>query len=388
MGRLIQALQAAPCLKGETLMESFIWDKNFVTGLTEVDLQHHHLVDVINRFGDLLTQPEGVTFDDIEHVFGELAAYAQYHFNEEESLMNTTGLDLRHVEYHRHEHANFLQEVTQMHTAIERDNPDTAKPLLMFLIDWLAYHILGSDQCMAKQVIAVRAGQTAAEAYLAEERIKEGAVEPLLRALNGLFRQVSERNRELLQLNQTLETRVAKRTEELAIANLQLEEIALTDVLTGLPNRRHAMRRLEQAWKESFIENTPLACMMIDADGFKQVNDSYGHEAGDEVLRQLSRNLRHTVRTDDIVCRLGGDEFFVICPRTTLAGAAQIAEKMRLTIAAIRMPAGKGEWRGSISIGVTERKAGMDHFEELIKAADEGVYAAKKNGRNCVSINF
>jgi hemerythrin len=274
-----------------------------------------------------------------------------------------------------------------MHAGISPENPDSAKPLLKFLIYWLAYHILGSDQSMAKQVVAIQSGQSAAEAYLAEERMKEGAVEPLLHALNGLFKQVSERNRELLQLNQTLEARVVERTKELAVANRQLEEIALTDVLTGLPNRRDAMRCLGLAWKEAEKEDAPLACMMIDADGFKQVNDNYGHDAGDEVLRQLARNLRYSVRTDDIVCRLGGDEFFVICPRTQLDGAAQLAEKIRLAIAALRVPTGSGEWRGSISIGVAVRKAGMSHFEELIKAADEGVYCAKKNGRNCVSVS-
>jgi hemerythrin len=368
-------------------MESFQWDKHFVTGLAKVDEQHHHLVDVINQFGELLTQRAGVAFDDIERVFGKLTAYAHYHFTEEELLMNEAGIDPRHLEPHRQEHINFLQEVTLMHNAVAPENTDKSKPLLKFLIYWLAYHILGSDQSMARQIAAIRSGQSAADAYQAEGSIKEeGAVEPLLRALNGLFRQVSERNRELLQLNQTLEARVAERTRDLAIANRQLEEIASTDVLTGLPNRRQAMRRLEQAWKESDKEGIPLACMMVDADGFKQINDNFGHDAGDEVLRQLSRELRHSVRTDDVVSRLGGDEFLVICPGTPQDGAVRLAEKLRLAIAALRVPAGSGEWRGSISIGVAVRKVGMSIIEELIKAADEGVYAAKKNGRNCVAI--
>jgi len=367
-------------------MESFVWDQHFVTGLTEVDLQHHHLVDVINKFGELLTQPQGVAFDDIEKVFGELAEYAKYHFTEEESLMDKAGVDQRHCEHHRIEHVKFFEEVAQMHAAISRDNPDTAKPLLKFLIYWLAYHILGSDQSLAKQITAIRAGKTANEAYLAEERMKEGAVEPLLHALNGLFKQVSERNRELQLLNQTLEARVEERTMELAAANQRLQEIALTDVLTGLPNRRFAMRRLEQAWEESKSENSPLACMMIDADGFKQVNDNHGHDAGDEVLRQLSRNLRYVVRNDDIVCRLGGDEFLVICPRTPLDGAHQLAEKLCREVAAMRVRVGTGEWSGSISIGVAVRKSEMGNFEALIKAADEGVYTAKKNGRSCVAV--
>ncbi|MFH0934879.1 MAG: bacteriohemerythrin [Pseudomonadota bacterium] len=367
-------------------MESFVWDEHFVTGLAEVDKQHHRLVDVINQFGDLLTQPENIPFDKVETVFGELAAYAQYHFAEEEMLMDTQNVDQRHVDHHKHEHVNFLQEVTQLHAAISPQKPEKAKSLLNFLIYWLAYHILGSDQCMAKQVKSIRNGLSAAEAYLAEERMKEGAVEPLLHALNGLFRQVSERNRELLLLNQTLETRVTERTAELAVVNRQLEEMALTDVLTGLPNRRHAMRRLEQIWEESKRNDLPLACMMIDADGFKQVNDNFGHDAGDEVLRQLSRHLGYTVRTDDIVCRLGGDEFLVICPRTPLEGAKQLSDKLCREVAAMRVRAGAGEWRGSVSIGVAARNADMADFEALIKAADEGVYCAKKNGRGCVAV--
>ena len=144
---------------------------------------------------------------------------------------------------------------------------------MKFLIYWLAYHILGSDQSMARQIRAIRAGHTPADAYLTEERMKEGAVEPLLRALNGLFRQVSERNRELLQLNQTLEARVEERTRELAAANEQLEIIALTDVLTGLPNRRHAMRCLDQAWKQS-------------------VKRKYAHGMHDDRCRRLQADQR------------------------------------------------------------------------------------------------
>jgi hemerythrin len=92
------------------------------------------------------------------------------------------------------------------------------------------------------------------------------------------------------------------------------------------------------------------------------------------------------VRNDDIVCRLGGDEFLVICPRTPLEGAKQLAEKLCREVSAMRVRAGTGEWRGSISIGVAVRKAEMSNFEALIKAADDGVYCAKKNGRSCVGI--
>jgi len=125
-------------------------------------------------------------------------------------------------------------------------------------------------------------------------------------------------------------------------------------------------------------------CMMIDADHFKEVNDTYGHDAGDLVLRELATALKHAVRSDDIVCRLGGDEFFIICPQTDKAGGMHFAETICQSIAALRVPTGDGAWQGSVSIGVAARSDEMDNLDELMKLADEGVYLAKKAGKNCV----
>lgn len=364
-------------------MKSFHWDKHFETGLETVDQQHHVLVDLINRFGELLTQADSVPFEEIEAVFVKLVAYTQYHFTEEENMMQSVGLDPRYIDMHKQLHLDFLQEVVTTHEAV-LERHETAGRLLKLLTYWLAFHILGTDQSMARQVTAIQAGQTPESAYLAEKEMKEGATEPLLVALNGLFQQVSERNRELLELNRTLEAKVAERTHALSEANQLLEELAMTDVLTGLPNRRHAMARLAQAWNVSMQDGSPVACMMIDADGFKQINDNYGHDAGDEVLRQLSMELRHAVRTDDIVCRLGGDEFLILCPDTSLEGAILVANKMREKVANLRVPVQGGEWIGSVSVGVAVSTTDMQNPEDLIKAADEGVYIAKRNGRNRV----
>ena len=176
------------------------------------------------------------------------------------------------------------------------------------------------------------------------------------------------------------------KTLALSKANQKLGELALTDVLTGLSNRRYAMQNLKRLWGESIENNFPLACMMIDADGFKKVNDSYGHDAGDVVLCQLATELKDIVRTDDIVCRLGGDEFFIICPDTNEEGAMNIANIVHAKISLMTVKVADGVWHGSISIGVAVKTDSMKNLEELIKAADLGVYAAKSAGKNCVRI--
>jgi hemerythrin len=238
---------------------------------------------------------------------------------------------------------------------------------------------------MALLIAAIRQGKSQHQAYLAAQQGRDPATTMLLRSMTTLFNEVTDSNRALIELNQTLESRIADRTSELLSLNQQLESMALTDVLSGLPNRRHALRCFEQLWQESSHNKTPLACMMIDADGFKAINDNYGHEAGDEVLRQLARCLKNSVRNDDTVCRLGGDEFLILCGQTNLAGAMTSAEKLRQAVAALRVPAGNGVWIGSVSAGVAERTPSLETFEELLKLADNAVYVAKEKGRNCVA---
>ena len=165
---------------------------------------------------------------------------------------------------------------------------------------------------MSRQVKQVQAGVDPKTAYEREEKKQDSSTEPLLKALNGLFEQVSDRNKELLELNQCLEDKVKERTKQLSKANKQLEELSLTDPLTQLPNRRCAIRKLKAYWQESTYNQEPLVCIMIDADNFKQVNDSAGHDAGDRLLVELAQTLNDSFRSDDLVCRLGGDEFFVI----------------------------------------------------------------------------
>jgi len=330
-------------------------------------------------------QGQDVSHDDMTAVVQSLSAYARFHFHEEEAMMHRVGLNNLQIARHHQDHVNFLNDVEKMYAEVSADKPDTPRLILKFLTNWLVYHILGVDMSMARQVSAIMQDQPATEGVIAEEPLYGGPVKILLNAMHELYRQLSERNIALNELNLTLEAKVEERTEQLSKANRSLEEMAMTDVLTGLPNRRHALRSLGQEWTKSLRSGTHLSCLIIDADGFKLINDSFGHDAGDEVLRVLAQQISNSTRSGDDVCRLGGDEFLVICPNTSLEVALQIAERIRLDVAALHVRSGQGMWTGSCSIGVASRTPTMTSQNELIKVADEGLYLAKGMGRNCVA---
>ena len=366
-------------------MNAFRWDPCFLTGLPTVDEQHHYLVDIISQFGGALMRPIGASAAEIETLFDELKRYTLYHFQEEEALMTNSGVYPSHIAHHRQEHTQFVQDVIHMHSELDGDDRKAATALLNFLSNWLAFHILGTDRLMAWLMRAAQFGTSYEDAMEAFQKTRDPATATLLHAMSQLVNQASERGRALFELNQTLEACVVERTKALSELNQRLETIAMTDVLTGLPNRRQALQVLEYEWQTSTASGAPLACMMIDADGFKKINDTCGHDAGDAVLRELARCLQDAVRNDDVVCRLGGDEFLIICALTPLEGALLTAEKVRHEVSELRVAAGNGFWIGSISVGVAVRHSAMSCFDALLKAADDGVYAAKANGRNCVA---
>ncbi|GBD36723.1 Response regulator PleD [bacterium HR36] len=173
-------------------------------------------------------------------------------------------------------------------------------------------------------------------------------------------------------------------TAELAIANRKLQDAALTDPLTHLPNRRYAFERLQQEWHEAMRHELPLACLMLDVDHFKQINDTYGHDVGDLVLHQLAELLRSAIRRSDVACRIGGEEFFIVCPRTTGQGAAALAERIRHLAEEKTWGNEKTPLRVTLSIGVATRRENMRSPEELFRQADQALYAAKQAGRNRV----
>lgn len=181
---------------------------------------------------------------------------------------------------------------------------------------------------------------------------------------------------------------VHRYVKELATANQRWEEAAFTDILTGLPNRRYAMERLKQEWASAVRSNRPLSCLLVDIDYFKHVNDTYGHDGGDLVLHSVAAVLKATLRTEDVICRVGGEEFLVICSDTSASAAADgVGKRLNKAVAEHIIASDAGfRARVTISIGVASRSATNTTIDALLKAADVAVYEAKKTGRNRVCL--
>ncbi len=237
-------------------------------------------------------------------------------------------------------------------------------------------------------VIMLTGVETEEEVVLAfEAGVDDYVTKPVnVRALHA-------RMRAALHYVQLLDTWERDRTQlrqfaaELAISNRKLEHYALTDQLTGLPNRRAAMDVLSQAWSATSRTGHELAVMMVDIDSFKSVNDTYGHAVGDRVLAEVGRMIRESMRKHEHASRVGGEEFLIICQNAGPQSVVQAAERLRKEVSGARIRIDDVDLRASISIGVAYREPDTPDADRLMAAADRALYAAKERGRDrtCVS---
>jgi len=221
----------------------------------------------------------------------------------------------------------------------------------------------------------VEAFESGADDYLVKP-IVDKVLEARLFAARRLLRLRQEIDREHEENRQNL--------AQLAVANRRLEEAALTDVLTKLPNRRYAIRRLRQVWSSANRADSSVACMLIDIDHFKSINDTFGHIQGDHALCAVATVLRSAAPSNDEVCRIGGEEFLVICEDTYLEAAGSAAERLRFAVEKYQGRIKDSEISLTVSIGVAVGMARDTDTETLMKVADSAVYLAKDSGRNRV----
>ncbi|HUC64758.1 MAG TPA: GGDEF domain-containing protein [Stellaceae bacterium] len=188
-----------------------------------------------------------------------------------------------------------------------------------------------------------------------------------------------------LLLMRWLPTAISERRKaEMQVDHLQ--KLAAFDSLTGVFNRRHFLAVAETEWQRFQRYQRPLALLMIDIDRFKSINDRFGHDVGDRVIAGIARICRDANRNSDVVGRLGGEEFAMLLPETSLGDAGLVAERLRSAVASQRLlPPGDSAAPVTISIGVSEAQ-GAAAITELFKQADLALYAAKRTGRNKVSL--
>jgi two-component system cell cycle response regulator len=169
--------------------------------------------------------------------------------------------------------------------------------------------------------------------------------------------------------------------------NVQMSiEMAITDALTGLFNRRYMESHLATLIEQAISRGKPLTALVLDIDFFKSVNDTHGHDAGDDVLREFALRIKRSIRGIDLACRYGGEEFVVIMPETDMAVAAMVAERLRRRIATdpFAIQQGARTIPVTISIGVAAMRGKDDNAASVLKRADQALYRAKRDGRNRV----
>lgn len=375
-------------LPNKPKIKMFVWNENFETGIDIVDKQHKHLVDLINNIAEHINLST-LDFKDMNFFLQEVIDYTIYHFNDEEKLMKKVKINKDFFSNHKKNHNTFIYTVKELASSINEENMlMNAKALLDFLINWLAFHILGQDKIFGAQYHMIKDGLTPDEAYEKLMKDIDNKTEPLVHSLTTLFSILTDRNQELTELKNNLEEKVKEKTKELVDKNIKLEYLSQTDQLTELKNRRFGMEVIKKLYEE-INDNNPLSVIMIDADNFKCVNDEFGHNIGDKVLIALSKTLKDNIRTDDIVCRLGGDEFLIICPYTNKSGALTLAKHLLSIIKNMKIMVGtrnskKVYWQSSASLGVASSEDNIKSFQDLIKIADIKMYEAKNNGKNCV----
>ncbi|KPD21135.1 diguanylate cyclase [Idiomarina abyssalis] len=224
----------------------------------------------------------------------------------------------------------------------------------------------GIEILLLSWVLAVRYSEQRKERLLAEKRYNRELAES-----------VDER---------TFELQVALR--ELQDVNTELEQKNTEDPLTGLYNRRYFQQHLDRELRRTLRRELPLALLMIDVDHFKPVNDTHGHLAGDQILQQLASLMqKHAKRAADIVCRYGGEEFAIILPETDLQEAEIFAKQLLEQVRETEFETNAGLLKITLSVGVISTSARIfDNVDELFKAADDALYAAKHDGRDRVAV--
>jgi diguanylate cyclase (GGDEF)-like protein len=214
------------------------------------------------------------------------------------------------------------------------------------------------------------------------EGLEAGADDYITKPID--FAELKARLNSMLRIKR-LQDALEERERQLLEANERLRHMSQTDALTGLDNRRHLEERIDEMFEHARRLTEPFACVMCDLDRFKSVNDTHGHQAGDAVLKQFARILRHEAREIDRVGRYGGEEFMLLLPGTVLDAAVTFAERVRKEVEGHTFTFDGTQVCRTASFGVSAwPHPRVGNCDELVRAADDALYVAKETGRNRV----
>lgn len=365
-----------------SFIEVFPWNKNFDTGIKDIDEQHRQLVYILNKLANSLVYDNEL---ETENIFQELADYAHYHFSQEEVIWaGYLGQDTLYKD-HLESHSSFLPKVLKIkEQGADKPLQKVVEDIIQFLIRWLAFHIIDDDKRLSLILNRLEAGATIEQAKFEVESEMSGSLSLLIDTVLVMYDSLSSKALELMR------ERIKRQESEnkLLILNKELQNLAITDQLTGLYNRRHFEHVFDEELRRAQRHEHFLALIMLDIDYFKKINDRYGHAFGDQALKQVSSVLtKCTKRGGESCFRLGGEEFCIISANETLENLLKLVDKIDAEIKKLKIENLDSTLSDylTVSMGiyhsVPSRKSTIDTY--LIKA-DKRLYIAKNTGRNKV----
>lgn len=360
----------------------FPWNNNFETGIAKIDEQHKILVKLLNDLSKTLINDEEI---EIKKAFDKLADYTTFHFKDEETIWTEYFSDDQKLLSHKKNHSSFLPKITELKEQ-NTDTPlsDVVENIIKFLIHWLAFHIIDIDKRMALTIEALHSGYPLEEAKQISDEKMSGSMRILVETVLNMYDILSSRAIDLLRERKAR----IKAEEKLREANRKLEELSITDQLTGLYNRRYFDKVFESELKRAKRNRVELTFIMIDIDCFKNFNDNFGHIGGDATLKKVAAKIQDCCRrSNDFAFRIGGEEFGVLATNIHSEKAVQLGEKLRTSIEHLKIEHkyNRASDYVTVSIGVFNKIPSLDDtVNSFNKIADNRLYQAKASGRNRV----
>lgn len=364
-------------------LEVFQWSENFKTGYDTIDEQHQELVNLLNQLANTLTFEN---HDNINDAFVKLAEYAKYHFEEEEKIWGQYLHDDPWYQEHIQSHASFLPKVLSMQeNSKNRPFEEGVEEIVMFLIRWLAFHIIDEDQRLAHIINFIKNGESIPKAKELTQKQMNNSIQILINTILKMHESISSRTINLMK-EHNARIEAENRLKE---ANEELKRLSITDQLTQLFNRRHFETLFESELNRAKRSQTYLTLIYMDLDYFKGLNDFYGHSYGDEALKKVAQAMKSVCkRPSDFAFRIGGEEFTIICNSDNQATGVHLAHLLQEALMQLKILNEKSKVSQYLtaSMGVTSKiPSNADTMDSFVNSADKKLYASKESGRNKIT---